>query len=137
VPDHYAIEPVSSHDYESFYRQELEQRAVVGYPPFTRLCQVLVSGPDEGPTREAARELAAAAEREARRDGDAQSGGVEILGPAPAPLARLRGRYRFQLLLKGADEAALDRVVRDVAHRASALPRPLRAVVDVNPGSML
>ncbi len=135
VPDHYAIQPVQDHDYETFYREELEHRAAVGYPPFTRLCQVLVSGPDEAATRAAAQVLADAAKREASRTGEA--GAVEILGPAPSPLARLRGRFRFQLLFKGADPALLDRVARDAATRAGALAKPLRAVVDVNPGSML
>lgn len=132
VPDHYAIRPVQSHDYETFYREELEYRAELGYPPFTRLCQVLVSGPDEAATGKATEDLA-------RRASEAAAKGVQILGPAPAPLARLRGRYRFQLLLKAAAVAndALDAAVRRVAADAERLPKPLRAVVDVNPGSML
>ncbi len=135
VPDHYAIRPVRDHDYESFYREELRYRAEAGYPPFSRLCQVLVSGADEAATRAAAQALGAAAARAVQETGDPTA--VQVLGPAPSPLARLRGRYRFQLLLKGSREELLDRVVRDVAAHASRLPKGLRAVVDVNPGSML
>lgn len=135
LPDHYAIRPVRDHDYETFYREELEYRAQMGYPPFSQLCQVLVSGADEQATREAAEALAEHATREATASGARES--IQILGPAPAPLARLRGRYRYQLLLKGAKSESLDRVVREVAARGTQLRKGLRAVVDVNPGSML
>ncbi|MEE2672456.1 MAG: primosomal protein N' [Myxococcota bacterium] len=135
VPDHYAIRPVRDHDYETFYREELEHRAQLGYPPFSRLCQVLVSGTEEQATRAAIQGLAEHATHEATAN--ETLGSVQILGPAPAPLARLRGRYRYQLLLKGTEPESLDRVVRRVASRATQLPKGLRAVVDVNPGSML
>jgi primosomal protein N' (replication factor Y) len=154
VPDHYAIRPVRDHDYETFYREELQHRADTGYPPFSRLCQVLVSGEDEAATRAAAERLGTAAASAARQaaalaqtDQTDQtntappqkraSAAVQVLGPAPCPLARLRGRYRFQLLLKGSHNESLDRVVRHVARETTRLPKGLRAVVDVNPGSML
>jgi len=88
-----------------------------------------------GPYRPYREVLAAAAARAVQETGDPTS--VQVLGPAPSPLARLRGRYRFQLLLKGSREELLDRVVRDVAAQASQLPKGLRAVVDVNPGNLL
>jgi primosomal protein N' (replication factor Y) len=134
VPAHYAIGPVRDHDYESFYRDELRQRAELGYPPFSRLCQVLVSAPDEAEARAGVHALAGRAEREIR---GIEGGPVQLLGPAPAPLARLRGRYRFQLLVKTPRPEALDRVARAVLDEASQLPRAVRAVVDVNPSSML
>jgi primosomal protein N' (replication factor Y) len=135
VPEHYAIRPVRDHDYETFYRDELEHRAELGYPPFSRLCQVMVSGSDEKAVREAAQGLASYASAETAQNQPPAS--VHVLGPSPAPLARLRRRYRYQLLLKSAQPEPLDRVVRAVAARAKRLPKGLRAVVDVNPGSML
>ncbi|MEE2674127.1 MAG: primosomal protein N' [Myxococcota bacterium] len=135
VPNHYAIRPVREHDYETFYREELEHRAEVGYPPFSRLCQVLLSGTEEGAVRQAARQVAEYAKAETAGSDPAAS--VQVLGPAPAALARLRGRYRYQLLLKGARAEPFERVARAVAAYTKRLPKDVRATVDVNPGSML
>jgi len=131
VPEHYAIRPVRRHDYELFYREELAHRATLAYPPFGGLTQVQVSGRCEEETRKAAEALATLAR--------ADSGSVpcEVLGPAPAPIARLRGRYRFQILVKGTDAPELRRVSEKLA-RASARPgRDITALVDVNPVHML
>jgi primosomal protein N' (replication factor Y) len=130
VPDHYAIRPVLDHDYETFYREELAHRAALGYPPFGQLAQVMVSGEDEAATGRAAAELA----RVATEGG---AGAVEVLGPAPAALARLRGRHRVQILIKAAQEAPVHGAARAVWRAAAALPRGVSASVDVAPISML
>jgi primosomal protein N' (replication factor Y) len=129
VPDHYAIDPVRTHDYERFYRDELEARAALGYPPFGHLAYALVSGPEDADVRRAADALADAARVAAP--------GAEILGPAPAPLARLRGRYRHQILAKGADADAVRAAALALAAGASALRNPQSAYVDLNPVNML
>jgi primosomal protein N' (replication factor Y) len=129
-PTHYAVSHVRRHDYEAFYAEELAQRRALGYPPFGRLVHVGVSGPDEGAARDAAAALATAARA-------AAAPGVEILGPSPAPLARLRDQWRFQLLAKGADAAAMRRVARALAGAAAGLAAPLRAKVDPHPIHML
>jgi primosomal protein N' (replication factor Y) len=129
VPDHYAIEPVRQHDYERFYAREIEARRSLGYPPFGHLAYALVSGPDEDDTQRAAEALASRA-----RDAAA---GAEILGPAPAPLARLRDRFRFQVLAKGADAEAVRAAGRTLAAGASALRAPLAGHVDLHPINML
>jgi primosomal protein N' (replication factor Y) len=129
APEHYAIRPVRDHDYESFYAEELGHRAPLGYPPFGHLAHLVVSGPDEERAREAAARLAAAAR--------AAGQPVEVLGPAPAPLSRLRGRFRQQVLVKGADPAAVREAARALAAVASRLSAPLQAVVDLRPQNML
>ena len=129
VPDHYAIEPVRSHDYERFYRAELASRATLGYPPFGHLAHALVSGPDDAAARRAAERLAG--------DARAQAGGAEILGPAPAPLARLRGRFRHQILVKGGDPEAVRGAARALLASARSLRAPLSAHVDLAPINML
>ena len=63
--------------------------------------------------------------------------GTELLGPAPAPLARLRGRHRFQLLVKGADIEAVRRAARRLRGAAAKLPEGVQAVVDPRPVHML
>ena len=138
VPDHYAIRPVQDHDYERFYAQELEHRAELGYPPFARLCQVLVSGADEEQTSRASQALAERARLDAAPACEATAAGsIELLGPAPAPLARLRGRYRYQLLVKGADSETFERVLRNLAEACAHLPKTLRGSLDASPGSLL
>jgi primosomal protein N' (replication factor Y) len=130
APGHPAIRPVRDHDYEAFYAEELGQRAALGYPPFGRLVQALVSARDADAALAGAQVLAGAAAGE----GPDQP---ELLGPAPAPLARLRGRHRFQLLLKGSDAAALLRAARRLCAAAKELPRGVEASVDAFPYNML
>jgi primosomal protein N' (replication factor Y) len=128
VPDHYAIRPVVDHDFEGFYRQELGHRRDLGYPPFGRLVRALISATEEAQTRAAADQLAHALE---------PASGFEVLGPAPAPLARLRGRHRFQLLVKGADEASMRRAAEILVAATRRLPHGVQAIVDTNPVNML
>jgi primosomal protein N' (replication factor Y) len=133
-PEHYAIAPVLKHDYERFYAQELAHRRALGYPPVGRLVRVLVTGTDEAETRRASEELA-------RLVSSAGANGpgceLEVLGPAPAPLARLRGRYRYQLLVKGAAGSQLHGAAETLAKATAGLSSPLQASVDVDPVSML
>jgi primosomal protein N' (replication factor Y) len=127
-PDHYAIRPVLDHDYERFYAEEIAHRSALGYPPFGRLAQIVVSGPLEKVVRDAAAQLA---------DAPRSCDGCEVLGPAPAPIARIRGRYRFQLLIKGSDHSAVWRTARRLAAAGEMLPSAIRVRVDVNPVDML
>jgi len=112
VPEHYAIRPVRKHDYETFYREEIAHRAALHYPPFGHIAQVIVSGPDDEETQKAAEALAGAAGGLAKRVepmtlAASTAARCEVLGPVPAPLRRLRGRYRYQLLVKGTDVDAV------------------------------
>jgi primosomal protein N' (replication factor Y) len=127
-PDHYAIRPVLDHDYERFYAEEIAHRSELGYPPLGRLAQVVVSGTEEEAARNAAAQLA-------RASGSFE--GCELLGPAPAPIARLRGRHRFQLLVKGSDHTAVWKTARRLADASEKLPAAVRVRVDVNPVDML
>jgi primosomal protein N' (replication factor Y) len=84
-PDHYVFQAVQSQDYDSFFQRELESRRQLGYPPFTRLALVRLSGPLEEPVVREARRLAAVLEDFRHRDHELRSR-VRILGPAPAGL---------------------------------------------------
>jgi len=128
APEHYAIRPVRSHGYETFYAEELGHRAALGYPPFGHLAHALISGPEAEPTLAAASSLAAGLPREA---------GLELLGPAPAPLARLRGRHRFQLLAKASDPALVYRAAERLRSAARGLPDGIQMLVDPRPVNML
>jgi primosomal protein N' (replication factor Y) len=140
VPDHYAIEPVRNHDYERFYHTELEFRKALAYPPFGRITQVMLSAADEKTARDAAetlalqvRALAAPGDADPAAEGPA----FEVLGPAPAPLARLRGRFRYQLLVKGRDSQRVRRASELLSEALRRLPREVQAALDADPVNML
>ncbi|HME72999.1 MAG TPA: primosomal protein N' [Myxococcota bacterium] len=141
VPDHYAIRPVREHDYEGFYAEEIAHRRALGYPPCGRLAVAVVSGPAAGPTEEAAQRLAQAARAalvlSGSEAGATPGEALEVLGPAPAPLSRLRDRYRFQLLLRSASDDLLLRAARAVLRESTRLPSTVRTTVDVDPMNML
>ncbi len=91
-PDHYAVQWAAQHDYGKFYQDEIAYRRATGYPPFTDLWLLVF----EGPELDEVRREAETAALELRQSGLE----AEVLGPAPAPLARVRGAYRFHLLVK-------------------------------------
>ncbi len=130
-PEHYAIAPVVRHDYEGFYQEELTHRASLGYPPLASLAQVRVSAEDEARAASFAERLAALA----RAGGGAEP--CEVLGPAPSPIARLRGRHRFQVLLKHRNRSVVRRAAEQVAAALEGLPSGVRASVDLHPFDML
>ena len=127
-PDHYALARAASHDYEGFYRDELEFRREAGYPPFSNLALICLSGIAEKPVEQGA-EAAAALLRKMRSTMNAR---LEILGPAPAPLAKIRGRFRWQVLLKSAGRSELRKVLLSF-QAAWNPPRTIRTTIDVDP----
>jgi primosomal protein N' (replication factor Y) len=126
-PQHPAIRLAARHDIAGFARQELEFRRSFFYPPFCELAAILVSSEDRTRAEAAAAELG-----EALRAG---SETLRISGPAPAPLERLHGRWRFQILLRAADRRAV------LSALAAAVPdRPparVQVAVDVDPQDLL
>ncbi|MBI2899510.1 MAG: hypothetical protein HYY17_04955 [Planctomycetes bacterium] len=126
-PHHYAVAAAAAYDFEGFVAREVEMRRDLGYPPFARLVRVVVLGTNEKRAREAA-------ERFAGKLRAFLSVEDALLGPAPAPIYRLKGRYRMHLLLKTKDLAALrERLLK----LAQAVSRPLQALIDVDPVNMM
>jgi primosomal protein N' (replication factor Y) len=132
-PGNPAIVSAASHDVDGFLEREITARAELAYPPFSRMVMIRVDSPDEPRGRLAANLLAATA----RGATPVHIGEVEVLGPAPAPIARLRARYRFQILLKGRERRALRFVAQAVLDAEKRLLPGVRLVVDVDPVSML
>jgi primosomal protein N' (replication factor Y) (superfamily II helicase) len=97
-PDHYALQFAQKQDYAGFYRKEIDFRKMMGYPPFRNLIQILISDPDHGKATRTADHIAGALKLHMGRI-DAASRPV-VLGPASAPLEKLRGSYRIQILIK-------------------------------------
>jgi len=130
--DHYAIQCAVRHDGDAFYRQELEFRREVGYPPFSFLACLGFSGTAERPVEEHADAMARLLMQLKREKGLR----VEILGPAPAPLYRLRGRFRRQILLKAPTRHDLRRLIAAWRHSRPAAS-PIREYVDIDPVDMM
>jgi primosomal protein N' (replication factor Y) len=127
-PEHPAIQFLRNHDYEGFVRDELARRESASYPPFSRMIALRLDGRHEASVRAAATDAAA----RARAQGGAA---VQVLGPAEAPIARLRGRSRYQIWLAGTDRGKLLAAARAAAQ--VTLPRDLRLAIDVDPQSVL
>ncbi len=120
TPDHYAIAAAAEHDYESFFAQETELRRRLGYPPFGRLARLVYSHTNSTYAHEEAARLA----HHLRRESDVLGlPDLEVKGPSPAYVARLRGRYRWQVLVRGRRPADL---LADVA-------LPQNWVLDIDP----
>ncbi len=132
-PHQPALVYATRHDVESFVTRELEERRSARYPPFYRLALLRVQAEQEELARRGATKLAAVA----RTHPQVVARQVEVLGPAPAPIARLRNRYRFRVMLRAAQRPALRRVLDVLAPMCEGFGRKLRAVVDVDPVSML
>ncbi|MBI2361461.1 MAG: primosomal protein N' [Deltaproteobacteria bacterium] len=133
APDHYALRYVTSHDYKGFFASEIEFRRALNYPPFRRLVGLRLEGPSPQDAKAKAQLLGDALRQ---HDGPGIHERVEILGPAPAPIEKLRSRYRWQILLKGENSPS----VLGLAKRARALfPRShkTRLFIDVDPYNML
>ena len=104
-PYHYALRHACAQDYEGFYKEEIRYRQNHSYPPFVALASILVHGPDLNRVREDAQTVRRAFDR---ANNERQ---LRVLGPAPAPLARLKGEHRFQLLLKSRTRRKLREVM--------------------------
>jgi primosomal protein N' (replication factor Y) len=128
--EHYALTTAAQQDYESFYKIELAARRDPIYPPHTRLINLLFDGQSEGNVIAEANR-AAAYLRQALRPGDR----VELLGPAPQPLSRLKGKHRWHLTLRGPEHKRLQELSAQVLERDTA--RGVRLTVDVDPVSLL
>ncbi|HWQ00327.1 MAG TPA: primosomal protein N', partial [Vicinamibacterales bacterium] len=126
-PGHYSIEHACRQDYAGFFARELEFRRAMRYPPAVAMINVIVRGAALGDAMSLAADLAAAVRRRARD--------FRVLGPAPAPLVRLRGEHRAQFFLKGTHRAAMRSALRAALDELPGAAR--RTTIDVDPLSVL
>ncbi len=129
--DHPAIQAAALHDPGRFYERELHLREAMAYPPWVALTQIRVEDRNRGRGE-------ACAQRVARHLRLAAAGRYVVLGPAPAPLSKIQGEYRFQILLKGKSRAVLGAGVREVLETLDASrDLPAGLVVETDPRSLL
>ncbi len=138
-PEHPSLVAAKSHDFRAFAASELRARRELGYPPFGRLLRVVLEG-DEAEVERRADRLGARL-RSAALEVGPPAGGIEVLGPAPAPIERLRGRHRHQLLAKAREPRGVARLLAAarpaIEEASSGRGSPVRVLVDVDPSSML
>ncbi len=135
TPDHYAFQHVITHDYKGFFASEIEFRRALNYPPMSRLVHLRVEGPRAEEVKTKAKLLGDGLRERQKKAGRILEQ-VEVLGPAPAPIEKLRGRYRWQILLKGSKRSPL----LEFAEKArQILPpsRTTRVYIIVDPYNML
>ena len=120
TPEHYAIQAASGHDYLAFYSQEIDYRRQYGYPPFSRLARLVYSHTNALRCQRQAESLSQIMVEERDRRGIPN---LSLIGPVPAFVPRLRGRFRWQIILRGADPASF----------LADMPIPQGWTVDIDP----
>ena len=120
APEHYAIQAAAKHDYASFYDKEIEYRRQLHNPPFTRLACLVYSHTNDALCQREAERMKRLLSQEIDSQGIAD---IELIGPAPAFIHRLRGRFRWQLILRGSDLSAF----------LAQIPFPQGWAIDIDP----
>ena len=137
LPEHYAVRAAVSHDFEGFAKRELEEREAPRYPPHVRMLNVVVSSTDQRLAAETAEYAISFTRRLAARG--VRSGGemVELVGPAPAPIERLHGRWRWHFFMRARSPSALGGVARGLAEGYSLPSGDVRLALDRDPVALL
>ncbi|MFZ3062403.1 MAG: primosomal protein N' [Actinomycetota bacterium] len=140
-PENYAIQAFLKGDYDLFYSQEVTLRDVLSYPPFSELINIMISSISAGRTEEEAVRIAEYLIKS--RDMGDLKGLIDILGPAPAPLSRIKNRYRWHIVLKVGDLTLVKSFIKNNLERILPHPRSARdsndvtVSIDVDPVSLL
>lgn len=138
LPEHYAVRSAVNHDFEAFATREWEERERPSYPPHVRLVNVIVSSPDQRLAAEtaadAARWLRTVVARWKRANAATD---VELVGPAPAPIERLHGRWRWHFFLRADKPRSLGDVTRVLAEDFPLPSGDVRLAIDRDPVALL
>ncbi|MCF8055665.1 MAG: primosomal protein N' [Desulfocapsa sp.] len=130
-PEHYAVQFARDHKYEQLYEKEMGIRQNPMFPPYLRMVNVRISGSSEVQVQSTSTKIVELCNA-------CRQKGVEVLGPAPAPIDRVRDRYRWQILLKGPEIKPLHTVCRKIIEEESGLRKgDIRIAIDVDPESMM
>lgn len=127
APEHPVMQAIIAGDREAFYAREIEERRLAQLPPFARLAAIIVTGPDRDSARGHAQAL--------RRHAPSPDNGAAVFGPAEAPLAVIRGRHRYRLLVHAPRSADIQGYLRAMIEAAPKPRGSVRVQVDVDPQS--
>jgi primosomal protein N' (replication factor Y) len=130
-PEHYALKHAQSHDYKSFYAEEIQFRQALQYPPFGRIINVRLSSIKKETLVERANIIGKMAKKLAARLNTT----AQIIGPAESPLAKIRGRFRYQMLIKGQDLSVLHHIAQELLQKHT--DSTVKVTIDVDPESFM
>ena len=128
-PDHYAVMKASRHDYPSFFEEEIKLRKNFSYPPFSRMITLHLSAVD--PVRAQRDMEVLKMDLTAIRNRERSYQRIEVIGPTRSPIERIRGKYRWQILLKGKEIKSLHGLAREILRLGKT--GSLRIIPDVDP----
>jgi primosomal protein N' (replication factor Y) len=131
-PEHYSIEYARCHDYKGFFDKELMLRKELGYPPFYSIANIIISGTEENEVIKYANEISIFLDRVIEGHEDA-----EKLGPAAAPISRIKNRFRWQILIKSKSEETLKKILIKLMESCGEGKSNVSISIDLNPQSML
>jgi primosomal protein N' (replication factor Y) len=134
-PSHPSLVFSQQHDFVGFAEQELSHREALLYPPYGRLISLRLQGSNLEKVQMTAKKIAHFAQALKAQFADYSK--IEILGPAQAPLSKVRGKYRYHLLLKGPDSKALNKICRHLFSKEDLFPSSVRVSADVDPLHLL
>ena len=145
MPEHYSIEAAQKHDYLDFYAQEVVARGALRYPPFAHVATLLLRGKDEQAVIEASHvardqlEIWQTDQEHALRASKVEETSVEILGPAPAPLSKIEGKFRWHLLLRSTDPKKIGQLFKRFTDEPPTIikSKAIEFVIDIDPTSTL
>ena len=145
MPEHYSIEAAQKHDYLDFYAQEVVARGALRYPPFAHVATLLLRGKDEQAVIEASHvardqlEIWQTDQEHASQASKAEGTSVEILGPAPAPLSKIEGKFRWHLLLRSTDPKKIGQLFKRFTDEPPTIikSKAIEFVIDIDPTSTL
>ncbi len=137
LPAHYAIESAVTHDFEGFAERELSEREGPQYPPHVRLINIIVSSPDQGLAATGAERGSAWMRRWLSHLAQGRKTSVELVGPAPAPIERLHGRWRWHFLMRSRSPAALGACAQALISGYSLPAGDVRLALDRDPVALL
>lgn len=126
-PEHAVIRAILSGEEEAFWTAELKEREAAAVPPYGRMAGIILSSPNVQDVFDLGAEMA-------RRDGPLRQIGAQVFGPAPAPIARVRGRHRVRLLIKADKKAPIQRALTAWAHQFR-IPNNVQLTIDIDPQS--
>ena len=145
MPEHYCIASAQKHDYLGFYAQEVEARGALRYPPFAHVAILLLRGKNEKEVIDAAHaardqlEIWLTDQKHFSQVSDSEVPAVEILGPAPAPLSKIEGKFRWHLLLRSTDVEKIGQLLKRFTDEPPPLikSKSIEFVIDIDPTNTL
>jgi primosomal protein N' (replication factor Y) len=131
-PDHYSIQKAKNHDFIGFYQEESQFRKALNYPPFSRLLSFKLVGNSEKKTMTISDAMGRIGRGLLKRG---YGRGIEILGPSAAPFAKMRGKFRWQMLAKGENSKLLHQFAKELVHHMEGATRGkgVNLEIDVDP----